>query len=233
MLVKMSRLPGTLTAPFARMVIPPLPPPVTWALIPVLTAKIGCVVILMAPVDVVATTPLLTDVTLVPICPPVALTKMLPLVAVALTLAPTPSALWVPPVMFTVLVPLVVVAVIASPLFDVTLLEVVTVTLPPPAVVAAIAPEPDALPPVTVPVGVTKILALFAAPLIWAVMAEKPPALMLPLGLTVMSPLVLAAALSTTIAFPAAPVLMRPVPPMLMLPVLLESARIPPAPVES
>src|SRR5512142_1834433 len=98
--------------------------------------------------------------------------------------------------MFTVLVPLVVVVAIAVPA-AVTSLEVVTVTLPPPVVEAVIAPMPPMGPPETVPVGVTTMLALLAALVIRATMLEPMLELMFPLGLTVMSPLVLAALLVT------------------------------------
>ena len=57
---------------------PPLPPPVTWALMPLLTANIEVLVMSMTPVDVVATTPLLTRAPLAPICPPVINTAMPP-----------------------------------------------------------------------------------------------------------------------------------------------------------
>src|ERR1700674_2727026 len=95
--------------------------------------------------------------------------------------------------MFTVLVPLVVVVEIAGPLTDVTLLEVVTVTLPPPAVVAVMTPAPPRLPPDTVPVGVTTILALLAALVIWAMMPANGVEIRFPFGLIGMCPLGLGA----------------------------------------
>src|ERR1700675_1022328 len=163
----------------------------------------------------------------------VALTAMLPLPDVAPTLGPLPpDAVLVPPVMFTVLVPLVVVVAIAAPVMAVTLLAVVTVTLPPPAVAAVMAPAALTFPPDTVPVGVTKMLALLAALVIWATMPANGVETRLPLGLMVMSPLVLVALLVTLMAGPPRLEMMLPKPPTLMLPVLLELALTPPdAPV--